>query len=55
MKRTGALLLMLALCLLLLGVASAEAGPVGKNGTIAAYVAGDGHLPSDARLHSLSG
>ncbi len=54
MKRTGALLLMLALCLLLLGVASAEAGPVGKNGTIAAYVDGDGHLYLTGRASAIN-
>ena len=44
MKRTGVLLLALALCLLVGCFASAEGGPVGKSGAIAAYLDGDGHL-----------
>ena len=44
MKRTGVLLLALALCLLAGCFASAEGGPVGKSGAIAAYLDGDGHL-----------
>ena len=44
MKKTGVLLLALVLCLLSACFASAEAGPVGRSGAIAAYVDGDGHI-----------
>ncbi len=44
MKRIGVLLVALALCLLSLCFASAEGGPVGRSGSIAAYVDGDGHI-----------
>ena len=44
MKRTGAILLALALCLLAAQFACAEANPVARSGDIAAYVDGDGHL-----------
>ncbi len=44
MKKTGVLLLALVLCLLSLCFASAEGGPVGRSGAIAAYVDGDGHI-----------
>ena len=44
MKKTGAILLMIAICLLATSFALAETSPVVTSGALAAYLDGDGHL-----------
>ena len=54
MKRTGALILLLALCLFLAAFAQAETGPVARNGAIAAYTDGEGHIYLPGRAEAIN-
>ena len=44
MRKTGAVILALALCLLIAGLALAEDGPVVRSGALAAYTDGSGKI-----------
>ena len=54
MKRFGALLLLLALCLFAGTLALAESGPVARSDAFAAYVDGDGHLFLTGRADAIN-
>ena len=55
MKKTGALILLIALCLVAASFAMAETGPVARNGKLAVYTDGDGHLYLPGRDEPING
>ena len=54
MKKIGALILLLTVCLSLAASALAETGPVGRSDSLAAYVDGDGHLFLPGRTEAVN-